>query len=154
MRRRVFGRGVANHESSNPGTFITFFYGELDPDTGSLRFANAGHNAPLIVGKGVRTLSATGLPLGIFPERGYEEGETRLEPEDALLLFTDGVTERRNESDDEFGESRLIDLAHGARGSCAQEMLRTLGASIKEFGGQAVLQDDLTIVVLKRDVKV
>ena len=73
---------------------------------------------------------------------------------DALLLFTDGVTERRNESDDEFGESRLIDLAHGARGSCAQEMLRTLGASIKEFGGQAVLQDDLTIVVLKRDVKV
>jgi serine phosphatase RsbU (regulator of sigma subunit) len=137
------------HESSSPGTFITFFYGELQPETGSLRFANAGHNAPLIVGKEVKTLPATGLPLGIFPERGYEEGETKLEPEDVLLLFTDGVTERRNESDDEFGEFRLRDVAHGA-----QEMLHTLEASIKEFGGQAVLQDDMTIVVLKRDVKV
>lgn len=138
------------HESSNPGTFITFFYGELHAETGSLRFANAGHNEPLIVGKKVRTLPATGLPLGIFPERGYEEGETRLDPEDVLLLFTDGVTERRNESDDEFGESRLRDLVLGVRDSCAKEILDTLETSISEFGGQAVLQDDLTIVVLKR----
>jgi serine phosphatase RsbU (regulator of sigma subunit) len=138
------------HESSNPGTFITFFYGELNPDSGSLRFANAGHNAPLVVSKEVKTLQATGLPLGIFPERGYEEAETKLEPEDVLLLFTDGVTERRNESDDEFGESRLRDLAQGVRDASAEEILQSLEASIKEFGGQAVLQDDLTLLVLKR----
>jgi len=137
-------------ESSNYGTFITFFYGELDPATGSLRFANAGHNAPIIIGRGAKHLPATGLPLGIFPERGYEESETRLEAGEVLVLYTDGVTERRNREDDEFGESRLRDVVEGARGLSAQEILDTLQTSIKDFGGQTMLQDDMTLVILRR----
>ncbi|HUV13238.1 MAG TPA: PP2C family protein-serine/threonine phosphatase, partial [Acidobacteriota bacterium] len=140
-------------ESSSYGTFITFFYGELDPSTGSFRFANAGHNAPLIVGSGVKTLPATGLPLGIFPERGYEEGETRLDSGDVLVLFTDGVTERMNREDDEFGESRLRDAVQGARGLSAQGILDTMRTSIKDFGGQTMLQDDMTLVILRRGLK-
>ncbi len=140
-------------ESSSPGTYITFFYGEVDPATGSLRFANAGHNAPLIVGRGVKSLPATGLPLGIFPERGYEEGKTSLGSGEVLVLFTDGVTERRNKDDDEFGESRLRGVIQDAKELCAQEILDTLQTSIKDFGGQATLQDDMTIVVLRRGLE-
>lgn len=140
-------------ESSDYGTFITFFYGELDPATGSFRFANAGHNAPIIVGKGVKNLPATGLPLGIFPEKGYEEGETRLESGEVLVLFTDGVTERTNREDHEFGEARLRDAVQSARGLSAQEILGTLQTAVKDFAGQTMLQDDMTLVVLKREVK-
>jgi len=94
-----------------PSMYVTCFYAILDPATGWLRFANAGHEAPYRRHDGAATeLRACGMPLGLLPESHYEESEATLAPGDALLLYTDGVTEAHNRSREMFGEERLARL--------------------------------------------
>jgi serine phosphatase RsbU (regulator of sigma subunit)/DNA-binding response OmpR family regulator len=83
---------------TEPGLFITLFYALLDPETGGLRYANAGHESPILykAESGVpTTLDTTGVVLGVDPDAVYVERETRLNDGDLLLLYTDGVTDAR-----------------------------------------------------------
>jgi serine phosphatase RsbU (regulator of sigma subunit) len=94
-----------------PGKFITFFFAVLDLATRQLVYTNAGHNPPILFsGNGVVRLSEGGPILGVFPEHLYRDGTVTLRPGDRLLLFTDGVTEAWNDTDEEFGDDRLIAL--------------------------------------------
>src|SRR5262245_20187544 len=94
------------------GRFITFFYGLFETASRRFVYANAGHNPPLLARRDGRMarLSEGGIVLGLFPERGYEQGEVRLRAGDRLLCFTDGVTEAANDAGELFGEERLLQL--------------------------------------------
>ena len=90
--------------------FVTCLYGVLEPDTGRLVFANAGHNLPVCRSDGVVSeLRARGMPLGLMPGMNYEETEAVLEPGATLLLYSDGVTEAHDPTREMFGSQRLAE---------------------------------------------
>src|SRR5256714_8195294 len=96
-------------ESIPANRFVTLFYAELNPKDGSLAFLNAGHNPPLIVHAGgtMEQLAAGGLPLGIMPDAAFRAGQTKLNPGDVLVIYSDGVSESINPAGEEFGPTRL-----------------------------------------------
>lgn len=133
--------------------FITFFIAVLDPKTGELTYVNAGHNPPLVAHAdgSVEKLEGTGLILGILPMATYEQRTCRLGPGDALLLFSDGVTEPVNPNgDEEFGEERLARVLAGLRGQSAESIIKCVNQKVEEFTAGAPPADDITLVVAKR----
>jgi len=140
------------HQSSDIRSFITFFYAELDRDTGSLRYVNAGHNPPLLVGRdgGVRELAGTGLGLGMLAGRAYDVETAALEPGEVLLLYTDGITESRDAAGGEFGVEGLAGAVRGERDKDAPDILDAVFRRLAEFTGCAEALDDRTLVVVKR----
>jgi len=132
--------------------FVSAFYGVLDKRTGVLKYANAGHPYPLhrhgSTGE-VKPLNAQGFLLGIIPEEVYQEREVRLEPEDSLLFYTDGLIEARNEIGEQFGTERLTEcLLH--RRSSPEADVEEIIAQQRNFSGKEPLCDDLTIVACHR----
>ena len=139
--------GVAQKAS---GKFITLFYAEFDRRDGRLRYTNAGHNYPLVrrADGTIDDLREGGLPLGLFEQAEYGEGEITLGPGDALLLYSDGISEAIDGTDQEFGEERLRAFwqTHGARP--AAEVLERVFAEVEKFRGKAPQSDDMTVVVM------
>ncbi|HEV8191540.1 MAG TPA: SpoIIE family protein phosphatase [Ktedonobacterales bacterium] len=94
-----------------PGMFVTCFYALLDPATGQLRYANAGHDLPYHRHhEDVSELCATGMPLGLMPDTRYEELEAILEVDDRVLFYSDGLVEAHNAQREMFGFPRLMQL--------------------------------------------
>jgi serine phosphatase RsbU (regulator of sigma subunit) len=135
--------------------FVTVFYGVLDPETGDLTYCNAGHNPPFILaadGEATpRSLSPTGMALGVVQDVTWEQGHVRLSPGDAMVLYTDGATEAQNAAGDLFGYERLLAFAQGSTGRAAQDLLAALQTEIHAFVGTAPRSDDLTLMVIARD---
>jgi sigma-B regulation protein RsbU (phosphoserine phosphatase) len=133
--------------------FITFFIGILEPQTGMLTYVNAGHNPPLVAHAdgSVEKLEGTGLILGILSVATYTQKTAVLAPGDAVLLFSDGVSEPvRPDSDEEFGEDRLAQNFAKLRHEDAQSIIDTINQQVREFTGGMPLPDDITLVVAKR----
>jgi serine phosphatase RsbU (regulator of sigma subunit)/anti-sigma regulatory factor (Ser/Thr protein kinase) len=130
--------------------FVTCLYGVLEPASGRLRFANAGHNLPYVhTGDGAVELRATGMPLGLLPGMTYEENEATLKPGETLLLYSDGLTEAHSPQREMFGFPRLLDLVGRTSGST--EMNETLLSELALFTGPGWEQeDDVTLVALER----
>jgi len=136
-----------------PNRFITFFIAVLDPKTGELTYVNAGHNPPLVAhGDGsVEKLEGTGLILGILPMATYEQRTCRMGPGDALLLFSDGVSEPVSPNgDEEFGEERLARVLAALRNQSAESIIKSINQKVEEFTAGAPPADDITLVVAKR----
>jgi FixJ family two-component response regulator len=129
--------------------FITFFYGLLDSEGSRFTYANAGHNAPVLVrGDGsVVRLEEGGSVLGPFPDWRFAQGEVELSAGDRVLLFTDGITEVRDSQGEEFTEERLISLLVENRELDAARLQAMVMASVAEFSG-GDFQDDATLIVL------
>ena len=140
-------RIVCGNISANK--FITFFYCLLDAEENRLGYTNAGHCAPILSRRDGSFLRLTegGAVLGVFPEWRYEQGEIELHSGDRVLLFTDGVTEARNQAAEEFGEGRLLGVLGKHRGLNAVTLQEQVMGAVAEFSGQH-LQDDATLVVL------
>jgi phosphoserine phosphatase RsbU/P len=133
--------------------FITFFIGVLDPKTGELKYVNAGHNPPLVAHADgtVEKLEGTGLILGILAMATYQQGVCQMGPGDALLLFSDGVTEPvAPDGDEEFGEERLAQVLAGLRDQSAEEIIASINQRVDDFTQSAPPADDITLVVVKR----
>ena len=130
--------------------FVTCLYGVLDPATGLLRFANAGHDLPYVkTAGGVVELRARGMPLGLMPGMHYEEKETTLEPGDSVLLHSDGVVESHAPDRDMFGFPRLKETVGASPGG--QELIDRVLADLAAFTGpEAEQEDDITMVTLQR----
>ena len=126
--------------------FVTMVVAVLCPDTGIVRVANAGHPFPLVVSNGSAVFHASecGLPLGIM-ESAYCETEIILQPDGALVLYSDGISERTNLAGDEYGLDRLREIA-----SCHDVSCETVFADTAAFAGQAPQNDDSTVIVLRR----
>jgi serine phosphatase RsbU (regulator of sigma subunit)/anti-sigma regulatory factor (Ser/Thr protein kinase) len=133
-----------------PKMFVTCLYGVLDPATGHLRFANAGHDVPYVkTADGVEELRARGMPLGLMPGMAYEEKETVLQPGESVLLHSDGIVEAHDPDREMFGFPRLKQTVAGHAGG--QALIDHVIAELETFTGQGAEQeDDITMVTLER----
>ena len=137
---------------THSGLFVTVFYGILDPSTGKLNYANAGHNPPYLLSahgdKSVQALHKTGPALGIIEDGTWEQEEIELDPGGILMIYTDGLTDAQNEDEVMFSEERVIEIMRANMGRTAQELLQALLTEVHDFVGDAPRFDDLTIVTI------
>jgi sigma-B regulation protein RsbU (phosphoserine phosphatase) len=134
-----------------PTKFVTMVVGILDPATGNVQFANAGHVAPLLIGReGVRTLDSTDLVVGLIAQARYRDQQLALEPGDALVLFTDGVTEAENEAEDQLGLAPVAALVTTMHGHPASQILDAIEAHVQAFIGDVANNDDVTLMAISR----
>ena len=137
--------------------FVTAFYAVLEPDTGRIRSVNAGHNPPYLIssqkGKPFDRLRSTGMALGVMESAGWRQKVARLAPGDLLVLYTDGVTEAQDRQGRFYGEHRLQDLLRSLGVRPAQEVLEAVLADVKRFTGSAPQQDDITLIVIRRQAE-
>jgi CHASE2 domain-containing sensor protein len=131
--------------------FVTLFYAVLDPETRTLRYTNAGHNPPMLLRADGRLelLETGGLLVGIFAHAQYEVGVVELGPGDALVLFTDGVTEAEDRRKAQYGEERLEALIRAVRGEPAREIGDRICQEVLKFSKGTHQADDITVVVAK-----
>jgi len=146
---------LAQEDLAHSHRFVTLFYSDYDPRSRLLRYANAAHNPPLIWRRqagSVERLDAPGLLIGLQSEAEYGCGQAVLEPGDALLYYTDGVTEATGFGGERFDEERLVGVfqAAASSGLGAQGILDQLFARLDRFvGTDRQLEDDASMVVLK-----
>jgi len=135
-----------------PKMFVTCFYALLDPATGHLRYANAGHDVPYhYTAQGVVELRATGMPLGLMSGMGYDEKETTLAAGDYVLLYSDGLVEAHNPAREMFGFPRLQALL--ADQTDGRTLNQFLLDQLTAFTGPGWEQeDDVTLVTVQREV--
>jgi serine phosphatase RsbU (regulator of sigma subunit) len=130
--------------------FVTCFYAILDPESGVLKYANAGHDLPYLWrGGDADELRATGMPLGLMPGMSYEEKETLLQAGEAALLYSDGLVEAHGPQGDMFGFPRLRARVaeHGGERSLGDFLLEELYSFVGEGWEQ---EDDITLLTLRR----
>ena len=143
--------------SENPhDLFVTLFYGILDPSTGHLTYANAGHNAPFLIrhGGAIETLPLTGgIAVGVLPALDYEENDVRLDIGDTLFLYTDGISEAMNLQGETFDESRLESVLSIGPGAPVDTVIGNVTLAVGEFVGEAEQSDDITCLVLRYNGK-
>jgi serine phosphatase RsbU (regulator of sigma subunit) len=144
LNQAMFRRGIESR-------FLTLFYGILG-ENGSFTFTNAGHNPPVLVTPtGVRRLETGGLIVGLFEDAAFEEETVTLGPGDFVLAFSDGVTEALNAAGEEFSDERLVECVKRHSGGQPQAMLDAISAEIRDFCGEALPNDDVTIVMVRFD---
>jgi sigma-B regulation protein RsbU (phosphoserine phosphatase) len=138
---------------ASDGMFVTLAHAHLDPD-GTVRYANAGHNPPLVAraGGALERLARTGILVGWDDAARYGVETVRLAAGDALVLYTDGVTEARDARGREYGEARLVELVreHVAARRSADAIVTALRTDLAGFVGQADAFDDATVLVAVR----
>ncbi len=143
----------ANHvfcENTLSGFYATLLCGFADPK-GNVEIVNAGHLPPIIVRDGdITTLSATGLPLGLFCEAKYAACSHHLSPGDVLVFYTDGLTEARGSSDEEYGRERVLASLKECHTLKPQEIAKRCVSDLARFLSGAQPTDDLTVMVVRR----
>ena len=141
------------YESSTTNRYATFFYAELDPQSRVLTYVNAGHNPPVILrGTQVIRLEATGTVIGLIPDAPYTRAGILLQPGDAILCFTDGISEAMTHADEEWGEDNMIACAQQliAEPDCnasAQQILNCILEAADTFTAGAPQHDDMTLLI-------
>ena len=140
-------------ENTPANKFATLFAAEVEAGSGRVRIANAGHPPPLVARRdgSVESLAPGGLPLGIRPEARYAEQALDLAPGDALVIYSDGASERLGEGGEEFGLARLSEAVASGRGLPAATLLDRIGFALRRFGGGVPADDDLTLLVARRE---
>jgi len=136
---------------SGGAMFVTCFYGVLDTRTGLLEFCNAGHNPPMRLqsdGHVESTELTGGFMLGAFCGAAYRAGSLQLGPGDTLVLFTDGVTEAADASDDQYGDERLASCLGRHAGASAEDLVRAVVNEVVEFAAGAPPADDTTVLAI------
>jgi sigma-B regulation protein RsbU (phosphoserine phosphatase) len=138
------------HRSTLSSHFISLFYGQIESN-GNIIYVNAGHPPPFIIHNSqIRQLDSTGLILGFSSAISFYSASTSFERGAVLVLYSDGLLERLNGDDEEFGLSRLKTLIVQNQDSSAQVILDAIYQTIFTFGNETKWQDDVTIVVIKR----
>jgi len=136
---------------TSPSKFATLVVGELDPKSGKIDFANAGHVPPLVITKsGVQRLDSTDLVVGLFTEAKYRNQLVALEPGDSLVLFTDGVTEAENRAEEQLGLESVEELLAKSHGTRAPQLMDMITAHVQSFMGDCAPLDDVTLFVIAR----
>jgi phosphoserine phosphatase RsbU/P len=136
-------------ESSLPTQYATLVCGKADA-AGAVEICNAGHLPVLwLNGAEVKTIDATGLPVGVFCEQQFSSHTVRLQPGDSLLLYTDGLSEARDVDGAEYGIERLTKLAPSIRASSPRAMINACLEDLKMFSDGARMGDDLTIMAIR-----
>lgn len=135
--------------------FVTLFYAVLDLKTGTVIYTNAGHNPPYKIGsKGEIELLPTtnSIPVGVKENTKFYEKTIKLEPDELLVLYTDGVTEANNIEKEDFGEGRLVEVLSQNTKQSVQKIGKNILKSVREFTGEAQQYDDITFMLLQYKV--
>lgn len=147
-------------ENATRGTFVSMIYGILEADKGTLTFARAGHNPMLVVRANGDTewLQPKGIGIGVASSivflKGTDEYELKLKEGDVAVLYTDGITEMLNISNQFYGEDRLEKIVKGVRKGASSKILDIIISDVTEFKGVAKQHDDMTLVIIKADASV
>jgi phosphoserine phosphatase RsbU/P len=137
-------------ESTLSANFATLVCGRAK-SSGEIELCNAGHCLPLVVQDGqIRSIESTGLPLGMFFSAQYQSRTIQLSSGDLLFLYTDGLTEARNPSDEEYSEARLSALVAREYQRSPEDLVRVSKEDLLRFRSDAPNGDDLTIMALQR----
>lgn len=141
-----------SHDTSHTGNFMTFFYCELTTEKHEIRWVRAGHDPALIYdpkSDEFTELKGTGVAFGLDYTFEYEEFERKLSANQIILIGTDGIWEMRNNGDEMFGKERLKMIIRQNSTCTSKELLRIITKSLNEFRGNMILEDDVTMVVVK-----
>ena len=133
--------------------FVTVFYGIYDLDTDTIEFTNAGHNPPYILhadGTVEMLKSNCNLVLGAIEGITFSRESFKVQEGDALVMYTDGVTEAENIDHEQFGEPRLEATLAALKGAGSEQIVETINAKVKEFAGEAPQSDDITQLVIRK----
>ncbi len=138
---------------SQSDLFVTAIYAVWEPRENVLTFANAGHNPPLRLrcDGSIETLRDNNIALGVLPAVTINDQMITMEPGEAVVLYTDGITDAVNGEMEEFGLERLEAAVYASRGQSAAEVVDAIRDAVGEFVGQVPQFDDLTLVVVRRD---
>ena len=140
-------------ESNEMNMFVTMFIGVLDLQTGVLRYCNAGHDAPLLIGQGVGVLPCdANLPIGVMDDWDFTVQETTIAPQTTIFLFTDGLNEAENSHHQQFGDEQVLSLAKEllAKGqNQPMQFVQRMTAAVHFFAGAAEQSDDLTMLAIQ-----
>ena len=140
-------------EDNETSMFVTLFVGVLDLASHELRYCNAGHDAPLLIGHDVRPLPCdANLPVGVMSGWEFTQQTTTIAPGTIIFLFTDGLNEAENADHDQFGDNRILSVAHAiaAEGCCRpDEVIDRMGAYVHNFVADAEQSDDLTMLAVQ-----
>lgn len=157
--RLIVELGRAMHDTLGSNRYVTLFYGVWDDAARTLVYTNAGHLPPLLIRgaggpgaqpeSGVVSLAVGGPPVGALPGSSYRKDSVRLETGDVLVAFTDGVTETRDERQEELGTSPLVALVERHRDRDAAQLRDRILAEVDLRRGNARQEDDVTVVVAK-----
>jgi sigma-B regulation protein RsbU (phosphoserine phosphatase) len=139
-------------ETTEPSSYATLFLACLEPATGALTCVNAGHLPGLLRDRegGIRRLSAGGPPVGLLADAAYESETALLDLGEALVLFTDGVTDAFRGSDEEFGLDRLVAGVEAGRARSAAGLVSSIRRALDAFLDGRELTDDLTLIAVRR----
>jgi len=134
-------------------TFITLFYGILDVKRRTLSWARAGHEPTLLLRDNrIEVLTPSGAAVGVLSPAEFGHSlqveETVIGPGDAILIYTDGITEAMNHHSEEFGLGRFVETVRGTAGLSSAQQIQRIEESVSAFAGDAPQQDDITLVVL------
>jgi phosphoserine phosphatase RsbU/P len=131
--------------------FVTLFFGMLDPQTGDLRFTNAGHNPPYhLKSNGPSPVTTCkGRPLGVRDNSAYETGRLTLAPGEEIYLYTDGVTEATNRNDEFFAEERLEAVLRDVADRPTNVIIKAVADAVSSFADGAPQSDDITALAIR-----
>ena len=130
--------------------FVTLFIGVLDLPTGHLRYCNAGHDVPYLISGEVSSLDVkANLPIGVFDDVTYIMQEMKLLPESTLFLYTDGLSEAKNEERKQFGVKRIEEVLSACNDLQPKDILDKVTAAVHGFVRNAEQSDDLTMLAIR-----
>lgn len=140
------------YDNTSSEKFITFFWGILDSSDNTFEYINAGHNPPFLLHENnIINLSEGGFMIGILDTGiNYEVGKIKLEQNDVILFYTDGVTEAMDLSGEEFGDDRLTDILKKFKEESSENILAEINHALVEFAKDTPQYDDITAIVLKK----
>ena len=137
-------------ETATPERYATLFLADLQSDSHTLRYVNAGHPPPVLLSPaGDRLLAANGIPVGLLPDMSWEVGCVSLRANDVLIAYSDGITEASDDTGEEFGSERLHACARHAAKRPPAEAIRQISRDVDTFA-RGIQADDQTLLVLKR----
>ncbi len=147
--------------NTDDSSYATLFFADYDSASRKLRYANCGHLPPLLLRAGrhapgqaaeaprAEWLSSTCTVMGMFADWRCEIAETRMEPGDILVLYTDGITEAADAAGEEFGESRLLETVARHARLPVQALLQAIVGEVRQFSNRVEMQDDITLVIAR-----
>lgn len=147
----AFANNILFH-NTDPSRYATLFYSILDKNDNKITYCNAGHNSPFLfsIDKQFQRLNTGGIIVGMIPDFDYTEESIEFKLNDVLILYSDGVTEAMNHSEDEFGEERLEESIRRNLHLNANEILKAIFRDVELFTSGASQSDDITMVIVKR----
>ncbi len=133
--------------------FVTLFVGVIDMESGRIRYSNAGHDQPLLIGRDISLLPCdANVPLGVMPEWAFTVQESVVDPGTTIFLYTDGITEAENIQYDQFGIQRVEQTARLMQAediSKPHDIVKRMAEAVHAFVGEAHQSDDLTMLAIK-----